>query len=101
PVTVLLLDNATGAVVYQTVTAAPNAVHGEFHVNLDTPGVLGLDGATIERFEAPLSRRVFPVRLPVIAGATRVVIQPSFGTRAVTEFDLSAPPAIEMRGSDN
>lgn len=90
PVSVQLIDSATGTVVYQTVAAAPNAVRGEFAVDPANPALIGFDGSAITRVTHPLDRRVFSVRLPVISGATRVSIQPFYGTRSISMIDLDA-----------
>lgn len=101
PILIQLLDDATNAVVYQTVLEVPSAVRGEFHFDIDNPTRLGFNGSNIVRQDVPLTRLTFPVRVPVIAGASQVVIQPLTGARLATRFDLrTVSGGVSARATD-
>ncbi len=53
PVNVLLLDDASGAVVFQTVAYAAHSVRGEFAHDPANPSALGFDGSAITGVGCP------------------------------------------------
>lgn len=99
-VIVQLLDDATSAVVYQTVLNIPAVVRGEFHFDIDNPTRLGFNGSNIVSHTVPLQKRTFPVRLPVIAGASQVSVQLLSGARTVSRIDLNTAAGVQTRASD-
>ncbi|GEM_PF-4129555 len=53
-VLIQLVDDASGAVVYQTVLNIPSAVRGEFHFDITNPTRLGFNGSNIVRYNVLL-----------------------------------------------
>lgn len=100
PVILQLLDDASGAIRYQTVVNVPSAIRGEFHFDIENPTRFGFNGSNIVRHDVELQTRTFPVRLPVIAGASTVNVQPLTGARIASRIDLRTVGNVVPRASD-
>lgn len=97
--TVQLMDNATGAVVYQSTVTIPRWVRGEFAADPNNLSVGSADGSNIQGTRIPWENRTFSVNVPVIAGADRLAVSLVSSGRSSSVIDLAeTAAAFSTRG---
>lgn len=87
--TVQLMDNASGAVVYQTTVTVARWIRGEFAIDPNNLNVKGEHGSNIAGYRIPWQERTFAVSVPMIPGATRLEVALTGMTRSSTLIDLA------------
>lgn len=87
---VQLIDDASGAVVFQTTVAVSRWIRAEHAIDPANLGVVDAQGSNIQGQRIPWANRAFNVKVPVIAGANRLSVQFTGALRSNGLIDLNA-----------
>lgn len=87
---VQLIDDASGAVVFQTTVAVSRWIRAEHAINPSNLGEVDAQGSNIQGQRLPWTERAFNVKVPMIAGANRLSVQFTGAVRSNGLIDLNA-----------
>lgn len=87
---VQLIDDASGAVVFQTTVAVSRWIRAEHAIDPVNLGEVNAQGSNIQGQRLPWADRAFNVKVPVIAGANRLSVQFTGAVRSNGIIDLNA-----------
>lgn len=91
---VQLIDDASGAVVFQTTVLVSRWIRAEHAINPANLAEVDAQGSNIQGQRLPWTDRTFNVKVPVIAGASRLSVQFTGAVRSNGLIDLNAVAAL-------
>ncbi len=91
---VQLIDDVSGAVVFQTTVTVPRWIRAEFALDPNNLSVTGADGSNIQGTRILPENRAFSVKVPVIAGANKLDVSLVSSGRSSAIIDLTAVAAL-------